>query len=468
MSSILPRWHRLTVRTLIPLIMLGMNAACTDRPDATGPDSSTETESPLRPSLTTAQTWSYSISPTHSNAEVIDPIGDFPYPTLIKVTQSGIEHKFYTEASAFFYPPAAGTLGGSFNARGQYINGTCFHGVEVLIGVTAIWDCNVPTVPLASEFWAVVQGTGVVHWNRNKESRHSFGVEYCGPSTAPCWDFTGGFAITVERLAAELTLTASARAITPGTSVTFTGTVTPATGGPHAMPFEVLSWTWRPDTGAVVPDACSPNPENTNPATCSYQPASSGRMELRALVNGQEETKEVRVEIFPCLTGDSLLDNPDVRKGLRDAWDAAGWPNTLPEDRVERIGGLHCENGQCTSHLYPKGPSDNACDSYFADAPVTANTVVAWHMHPFNPTDPNDPLPIGPACPRSNGGSAAFGPSPKDYEAAGGKPHIVVDPQYVYVIPAADGAETPGPDDLFKQRRTGNTSDVCDPLALPL
>src|SRR5690606_19081251 len=123
---------------------------------------------------------------------------------------------------------------------------------------------------------------------------------------------------------------------------------------------------------------------------------------------------------------------------LRASWLLSGAENADPTDRMETSGAINCDpaTGVCEVVLFQPGPGDSWCSNSFAGKPVGANTVLIWHIHPFKPDDPTDPIPANPLCEGVTGGKPAkMGPSwPWDYQAGGGRLHVVVDGEFVWLI----------------------------------
>ena len=114
----------------------------------------------------------------------------------------------------------------------------------------------------------------------------------------PCYHYSGSQDYVVGRIPATLTLTGLA-AVTPNTYDTVTGPVLPQWVHNLKIPFAVETWLWVPagvppyfiaPPPVVNPTGCSPPAEDTNPAVCSLKPATSGRVEINAIVNGVPQT----------------------------------------------------------------------------------------------------------------------------------------------------------------------------------
>jgi hypothetical protein len=319
-----------------------------------------------------------------------------------------------------------------------------------------------------------VQGAGELWWNRRGASILSGGSEICGrTSGTPCYTYTGAFDVTIERPQVEFKVMVSPSAKRQGTATqpVFKAEVTPGQLGGLAVPFRTTAWRWVPDGGGEL-QACLPPPQGTNPASCSYTPTTSGYMYVDAIVNGEEQTRAVYFSVVPCLTGDSLLDDTRLRRALRDAFDAAN-PNGPPFDRVERGGiRLLMPDGTIQDVLYPRGPADSPCQMLLPPlGQVQGTPILRWHIHPFRPSDPSDPLPYDPSrVPPSNCDQLVNepwrpgqvfltrpGPSwPEDYKDSLW-PHIVVDKDNVYIVPPGTGQ---------RPYDTKSRLGTCDPLSV--
>jgi hypothetical protein len=131
---------------------------------------------------------------------------------------------------------------------------------------------------------------------------------------------------------------------------------------------------------------------------------------------------------------------------------------------------MNCDpsTGVCEAILFEPGPDDNWCYNDITDSHkvpyLGPNTVLIWHVHPFIPRDPNDPIPASPHCPGISGTQPAKpGPSAGDYLGNDGRIHVVVDAEGVWVIP---GIPEPKPGDTYDRRRSGQ--GACDALAAPI
>lgn len=187
-------------------------------------------------------------------------------------------------------------------------------------------------------------------------------------------------------------------------------------------------------------------------------------MFVDAVVNGVPVTKSQFVSVVSCLTGNPLLDNSRIRRGLRDAWNASN-PNGPAADRRERGGWQYRDaSGALIEQLLPPDPTGTPCSYQFPSGLGAMGTpVVTWHTHPFRPLDATDPLPNScypNAAPPPPGTVrvAAARPSNQDFQVGGASPHFVVDANNVWYVP--DPANAPGVFTGYPRQGTG-----CDPLS---
>lgn len=246
--------------------------------------------------------------------------------------------------------------------------------------------------------------------------------------------------------------------------------------GGFRMPMGVSGWTWTPTQAGVTPETVIEAGSCPTGSTqfwyfCSFTARESGTLTVRASVNGgAEQEASITVNVVDCITGDTLIDrNPIVRRALRDALDGSN-ADAVPADRIERLGGVVCTNGQCSSFLFPFEGNATPCShlppSLFSPpGAFPPGTVVIIHTHPFRPRV--EPLPA--VCGRPTGPAAAGRPSRKDLSnvLALGLPLVVVDKTNVYAVyPQTFGGNFP-PDALIDALGNGVWSKErggsCDP-----
>jgi hypothetical protein len=409
--------------------------------------------------LAVAPTYSTSLSPTTSRTG-IGPIGlgTYPEPTLVEIRATGTIDRYY--GFVWYYYALQGQFDRTIDAGGDY--GTQY--VHIAFDSPAMaWFKDTQGLPLQEEWSkvAVVQGSGRAEW-----VRPGTGGQCDTPTTPDCFSYSGSFDVSVTPFPAELVLEASKSAVTPGQNVTFTASVVPDTIENVGVPFKVAEWRWLPDAGGegAVLTQCA------NQKLCNFAPTVSGTMRATGFANGADDVATVHVTVFPCLTGDSLLDDPLVRELLRMTGAVTGYPSQPPADRLERGGALHCTlSGECEPVLYPPGPDDDACN-WWPPTTIPPGTIrpVVVHTHEFAP---GDELPPEIVCRRKPGLKslpagvirlAGDGPSGGDF-ATGAALGIILAPNTVWVIPPRPFGEDPQPGDEVPYDRL-----ACDPLASPV
>ena len=409
--------------------------------------------------MAVAPTYSTNLSPTTSRTGIGPiPLGTYAEQTLVEIKATGFIDRYW--GYVWYYGPKQGQFDQQIDAAG--INGT----QNAHIGFdspAAGWFLDSQGLPLQDEWRKVVivQGTGRATW-----VRPGTGGQCDSPGTPDCFSYTGSFEISVTPFPAVLELRASRPAVTPGQNVTFTASVTPDSIEGIAVPFKVAEWRWQPDAGG----AGTLLPQCANQKTCNYAPSVSGTMRAIGFANGAADEATAHVTVFPCLTGDSLLDDPLLRSALRTSWLLSDANNPDATARMERSGVINCDTatGACGAVLFEPGPEDNWCQNDITDphkvASLGPGTIVIWHTHPFTPSDTTDIIPASALCPGISGSLPAKpGPSRGDYLGNAGRIHVVVDGDGVWVIP---GLPVPKPGDTYDRPRNG--SGACDALASPI
>ena len=380
--------------------------------------------------------------------------------TLVKITVSGVTKEIWNSVpDGINPPPSPGDINKTYNVYGSLISGGCYYGVKLTYNQVNNWPppgCNNTggsSVDTTVSWYLSVRGGG----SALRTGRYSNPLW----NGQPYYRYEGDLPISVEWVAAEAELTASKRSITASQSVTFTASVSPANAGGVPMPFSVVKWRWKPDNGPEQ-YPCGPFLQ------CSHAPTKSGTMFVDLLVNGVPETQSVHVDVYSCLTGDSLLDDPAVRQGVREVWggSGAGGPDSL---RRERYGAVHCSGSECVFQLYPFNPAtDDACGAEVV--PEAQDGEVLIHDHPFRP---RTEFTNGTSCSQ---GSFRPDDRPSDTDflnLAGPRILIVIDRLDVYVVPrTVDGLPpSPGPNGnysgAFTTRRWAGQG-ACDVTAPPI
>lgn len=364
------------------------------------------------------------------------PLGvAYPYPTLAVITGSGsatinysMDSRWDTLAGLTHHdsPMTYRGLGGGSIMWANldfrfYLNGSLSQGGRF-------------TTAHAGPDTLKVQGQGYAIYNRGAP----YYTSWCSVPGVHCFLYSGAYTLEVDPIPADMSLDEWNTTIVKNVGwqyAQFTIVNTPAiVQADYSLTVDIV-WTWVADSGTSASVAgCAGS------RTCPTQnPTVSGTMTADAIVNGVAKQVTKRVNVLACVTGDSLLDDARVRRGLKKMWDASG--ATGPESgRMERLGGLFDSGrGVLVDSLLPVLTGANACRAYGPNVSVPwpyTGPRVWWHPHPFKPGDwlPDPPLcdtgkPLAPGTRRRLG----TGPSKGDLDGQGGIPMIIVDAENVYV-----------------------------------
>lgn len=384
-------------RIAIALLALVILASC--NADDNGVPENSERQQDTRPSIPLLQgddeIYSGDFAPTSSN----DVIGPIPlrflqYNTAVLIYGTG-------ELSETKHAGAPYDGHGLIGPDGWAQGGTCYANVAIAWPNGSNAFCkgsrNAPSV------YAYAFGQGTIGWRNNA------GTGDCGPGTGlQCWDYQGSFHVSITRVSAKASVSASKSVVGPNTTVTFNIGISPATFGPDnlSMPVQVLRWYWKNDNSDTeISPGCSNSP------VCWYTPTKSGTMYTEAVENGNPVTVTRRVQFTTCPpVGDSIVDNPDLRQKLLQEL-AASRPSAA--GRRERAFNIYCfDNGACLAQLDPANVNPTPCHSDGSANPVLpdgATRVGNGHTHPSND---GEPYPTGtctdrpPPAPFENGGGS--------------------------------------------------------------
>jgi murein DD-endopeptidase MepM/ murein hydrolase activator NlpD len=227
-----------------------------------------------------------------------DPANSMSLPTYndIVIVRFGVTGEFnVTSDPNTAVQPYAGPLDGSgifvfgvwYNC---YANITFSYSVQGRIGPGPCRSLPTPYFSWADTSYAQGQGTVT---RAHGVPQYTSDCNY-----HPCHSYNGTQFVSVTPLPATLNLNASANQQPVGSTVSFTGSVTPFSMKNLQTPIKVLSWAWAPDaggTGQTVPCATPVNP-------CSVAVKENGSMQLTALANGAEQVRFTRVVVagVPC------------------------------------------------------------------------------------------------------------------------------------------------------------------------
>jgi hypothetical protein len=408
-----------------------------------------------RPSFLSGGGGSYHVTPTNSN-QTVGPIdlGSYPEWTLIHVVTSGSEDALYTEAS---YPGHAGELIATLDAGGFYYGGACYANVEVQFTAGIVGYCTYPGVQPPLDQWVLVRGQGNLYWNARepKFSQMYYGVQTCGPATAPCHNYeSSGFDVSIDKPDVDLVVKPDRYTVVAPGSVKVNAQPATLQFGGVGVPFRVQSWQWQPDNGGTAAPACPPQTDGIVPAICQFSPSSSGTLTVTALVNGDQKVKAVHIRVLCESTGDSLLDSLPILDAMRMALLAGNSGDPLTNNRREMQWGVLCDGLGCAPVVYPADANTSPCSSTpIATTPSTDTTgtrVTGGHTHPNIPIGSSGAEPWPSVCGTPKGigpGPYGFnpGPSRSDYTNAAKDPthwHFIPDSVHIWAMPPSSNPDT--------------------------
>jgi hypothetical protein len=192
------------------------------------------------------------------------------------------------------------------------LSGDCYAFVRILYGSGSYGPrpCVAWPSPPVDAVWedsAFVIGSGsIVRVAGVPLSADESSAGGCNHGTTQCYTYTGTQSYVIGRIPAKLTLTGPA-GVSPNTAVTINGAVAPQWVKNMGIPFIVQRWRWvgagsAPDFNELAPivnpTGCTiPQAEDTNPAVCTRTPATSGTLEIDAIVNGVPDTVRKNVGV---------------------------------------------------------------------------------------------------------------------------------------------------------------------------
>lgn len=213
----------------------------------------------------------------------------------------------------------------------------------------------------------------------------------------------------------HLRLVGSKLSVAKGENVTFTATWSDGITVTNA---EVWQWKFRPDSGTDITGQCG----QWNPCTRAIQ--QSGTMTLTASKNGVLRTARTRVNVVPCPTNDTILDNPKIRKALDSLWKLSDVTAQYPMHAYDSLGTTIVRIGDFNPL------TDDGCTNYPRPPQPPPGFPVAWfHTHPASV---NQTVNCNPK--QSKVYSKQFGgPSHLDWQhAANNAPQFVMDADNIY------------------------------------
>ncbi len=435
------------------LITIGVAAyACSDN-GATLPSERTLRHAPAY-AFSAATTGNGDVHPANSSDDDSTFVYSYPYPTLSVVTGSGSVSAWYSSNPN--WDTLAGLPWGTITYQGLGGGSILWANLEYHFYGTYSNQAGRFTVYHPGPDTVVVQGDGYAVYKRGAP----YYTSWCSVPGVHCFDYSGTYSLSVAPIAADMEFSPVQRFIYPGGPSYAEARIRtlPQPVDDHPEVTLNIVWSWAADTGSSqsLPGECQGN------RYCYLFASSSGTLTASAIVNGVSKVKSVRFEKLSCVTGDTLLDDSRIRRGLKQAWDGSDADGPA-NNRKERFGGLFDVDAlegadkRAVDSLFAPFPGANACRT---NAPTDVLTWphlgprVLWHTHPFRP---QELLPDEPYCqtsqPQKGQRRLGYGPSGPDLDIMSGYiPMIIVDKRFVYVV-KPDSSVTP-----YKR------SD-CDPAA---
>jgi hypothetical protein len=216
---------------------------------------------------------------------------------------------------------------------------------------------------------------------------------HCGPSYGyPCYSYSGSGAVSLERVASDLVLTADSTVVAPGSTITFSISQTKpfVLNGADTvwLPLEGVKAIWIPED-SVHGGARSESPDSVRACTfigplatkCSRVIAGSGTLTYVAIVNGIEQRKSLRViaRSLTCQIGFPEIDDPavDLPRLWRDSHMGPGEPRA---DRREAAAYV-LERSDGGRVLDDSGSVAPALCTFSLRRPPPVNAVAMIHVH---------------------------------------------------------------------------------------
>jgi hypothetical protein len=260
-----------------------------------------------------------STSPSASAA-----LTNYPYLTAVALRLSGTISM--TSNSAYY-----SAYNGPLDGHGILASSDCYAYVRFTYSGSNYGPQTCAAWPSPQSVWedtAFVSGpagvfrVGGVPLSGEEELAHGM----CNHLTQPCYEYSGFQTYHVNRVPAELTLAGYA-GVDPGNAVTVSASVAPKYVRDMGIPFLVQRWRWVPANFSGLPTipnvpGCTPPADGTNPAVCTPTPATSGTLEIDAIVNGVPETARKNIGVAPKARVCSA-------KVLKDFWDITAYYNHI-------------------------------------------------------------------------------------------------------------------------------------------
>jgi plastocyanin len=220
--------------------------------------------------------------------------------------------------------------------------------------------------------------------------------------------------IHVQARPDSLKMTADPAKIIKGETVTFTVS---AKSGRNVV---VQAWSWSPAGTAVACETADP--------VCEAVVNGTGTMGALATVGGTQYSASAAVtaDTLDCPTGDALLDDPAVRRGLMKAFGDSYADDPNHANRREQVGAVMEYSGKLAALSLPMTQPSTACRSWWQLPDTAAGGRLRSFFH-THPAAVNDSL----ACPNFPGGwgNVAAGGSPEDWKTL---KRVNTEPKYLH------------------------------------
>lgn len=147
----------------------------------------------------------------------------------------------------------------------------------------------------------------------------------------------------------------------------------------------VYGWTFVPDDGSASIGVQCPTGSQGSQWTCVYAVPKSGTMRIDASVHYNHVVKaSSHVAVVPCPTGDSLLDDPSIRRMLDSIWKLSHGGDSNLDIRLERGFATWDSSGTRVIRLSPTDAQSTPCSTAIANVtPDPGRLEAEYHVHPF-------------------------------------------------------------------------------------
>lgn len=339
-------------------------------------------------------TFTTTLTPT-SSLENVGPVGfgEYDRRMLVEVRVNGLLDRFNGPTASWRYEDYSSPLvprpiidkrgwpAGQWDAAGtsNYMVGCS--GNVVLNGGTWGFSTFCRSHPRAvQEIWAdttALAGAFTVTW-RKGPLEMLYGCDGYG-DPGPCYTFQGSFTVTVTPVARNLSLVAVPNVVDAGVPVTFTA----SGNSPGGQVPTIQSWSWVPDSGVGRTPACA----MSTALVCTVPVYETGTMYVRGIMFDQTtEQASARVAVrdtVPCPTGDPILDDPAVRQGLKQVWNASNPEAPSDSNRIEHGAWIRLgSNGSLFVDPFPSSWAATGCGIDVPPETRPPSDAVAWvHTH---------------------------------------------------------------------------------------